>query len=76
MSLPDQILAMTSVECERHATMLMEALKTEVAGMQSHDFDRESGRYCDDAYFKYADAMRHLAELTYGKLPREKDNDQ
>ena len=70
MKLPDQILAMTHVEDNFQVSMLFEALKTEVEGMKSYDFDRESGRYCDDAYFKRAIAMKHLAELTYGKLPQ------
>jgi hypothetical protein len=69
MKLPDQILVMTGVEDSQHAAMLFEALKTEVAGMQSYDLYRESGRYCDDEYFKRAEAMKHLVELAYGKLP-------
>jgi hypothetical protein len=60
---------MVCVESNEHAAMLFEALKTEVEGMRSYDFGRECGRYCDDEYFKRASAMKHLAELTYGKLP-------
>lgn len=68
-TLSSQIMKMQSVECEGQVVLLAAALNAEVAGMRAHDAGREYGQYCDDTYFEIAAALKHLAELAYGRLP-------